>query len=75
MQHGHDLCERSESVEPHHSLPIGWPVVGELNPEFGTIQWLRIMQRSAPPKWFPCVWPPDLHGWLISLPPIEWSTR
>ena len=23
--------------------------------------------------WQAHVWPPDLHGWLISLPPIEWS--
>lgn len=48
----------------------------------GASDWWAIIEDNAPAAWWDLndcgqtahVWPPDLHGWLISLAPPRWST-
>lgn len=58
----------------------------DIAPDKGADDWWAIIEDNAPAAWWDVdrsddwpvhtalVWPPDLHGWLISLPPIEWAS-
>lgn len=64
---------------------IGIDSDGLVHGEKGAEDWWALVETLAPYTWWgtDCsqagehneayVWPPNLHGWLISLPPIEWS--
>ena len=85
----HVLCEQAYIVETttigsytyrsHDSLGID---SGEVAPDKGASDWWAIIEDNAPAAWWDLtdcgqtahVWPPDLHGWLISLAPPRWST-
>jgi hypothetical protein len=82
----HDLCIRSTVVSVMswptrpplaERLPLGM-FAGEIAPGKGADDWWAIIEDNAPAAWWDGdtahVWPPDLHGWLISLPPIEWAS-
>ncbi len=59
---------------------------GYVDGELGAESWWQLIEALAPFGWWIIernngvryhtahVWPPDLHGWLISLPPIEWAS-
>ena len=80
----HDLCTRSTVVSVMswptrpplaERLPLGM-FAGEIAPGKGADDWWAIIEDNAPAAWWDgdtaLVWPPDLHGWLTSLPPIGW---
>lgn len=72
---GHDLCFRSASVIPSvgggfpHYEMIGQPNAG-FDPVFGAAQWAQLVEDSGMGA---DLSPPDLHGWLLSLPIPDWS--
>ena len=65
---------------------IGTNGDGYVDGELGAESWWQLIEALAPFGWWIIernngvryhtahVWPPDLHGWLISLPPIEWAS-